>query len=67
MTIYIPYYDRGAYHIKEADSDRARRIGKSWLYNGTIYGDKAYTTEAGAQADIDKRYHEARKSEYNPV
>lgn len=66
MKIYIPYYDRG-YHIQEADSEKMRRIGKYWNYNGWIYGDTAYITEEGAQADIDKQYSVARKSEYQPI
>ena len=65
MNIYIPYYDRG-YHIQKADAEKARRIGRYWLYNGVIYGDTAYTTETGAQAYINNRYNESRQTEYNP-
>ena len=66
MKIYIPYYDRG-WHIQEADADRARRIGRFWLYNSVIYGDTAYNTEAASQAYIDKQYNKARLEEYKPL
>lgn len=63
MKIYIPYYDRG-WHIQPADSEKARRIGRYWTYSGWTYGPTVYTTEDGAQAYIDRRYHEAMQSEY---
>ena len=66
MKIYIPYYDRG-WHVQEADSGRARKIGRFWEYGGWIYGDTAYTTEEGAQAYIDKRYNQAFQLAYNPA
>ena len=66
MTIYMPYYDRG-YHVLEADTERARKIGKYWHYCGCCYGSTAYTTEAGAQAYIDKRYSVSIPLEYNPA
>ena len=68
MKIYIPYYDR-TWKIQEADSETAREIGsfvKSWLWRGMIYGPTAYTDEQGAQNYINKRYNEARKTEYRP-
>ena len=68
MKIYIPYYDR-TWKIQEADSETARQIGsfdKWWLWRGNIYGPNAYTDEQGAQNYIDRRYNEARKTEYRP-
>jgi hypothetical protein len=66
MKIFIPYYDRG-YHIQEANSETARRIGKYWNYNGWIYGDTAYTTREAAEAWINRDYNIARKFEYMPM
>lgn len=65
MYIYIPFYDRG-WHIQKADVALVRRLGKCYEYRGTCYGDKAYKTESGAQAWIDKEYNTAIKDEYNP-
>ena len=66
MKIYIPYYDRCNWHIQEADAEQSRQIGrdKSWLYRGMIFGSNAYTDEQGAQNYIDKKYNDARKTEY---
>lgn len=63
-TIYIPYYDNGSWHILAADIKRARKVSRFWLHCGTIYGENAYTTEAGAQCYIGKRYSEANKFLY---
>lgn len=63
MTIYIPYYSN-KYGIVEADSDKARKIGGYWHYNGWVYGPTAYTTKEGAEAYISKYYEKARETEY---
>ena len=65
MKIYIPYYDR-SWKIQEADTENARRIGKSWLHFGTIFGENAYTDKQGAENYINKKYSDARKTEYMP-
>ena len=67
MKIYIPYYDR-TWKIQEADAEQVRHIGrdKSWLYRGMIFGPYAYTDEQGAENYINKKYSDARKTEYMP-
>ena len=67
MEIYIPYHDHNRWNIQTADGEETRRIGSYWEYRGTIYGLTAYTTYEGAQAYIEKRYHEAEQSEYRKV
>lgn len=66
MKICIPYYDSG-YHIQEADSEKMRRIGKYWNYNGTIYGYTAYKTREAAEAYIRRNYNTAKAFEYQPL
>lgn len=62
MKFYIPYYDAG-WHILEADSKKVRKPGKYIEYCGTIYGERAFTTEAAAAAYICKDYYNAAKYE----
>lgn len=68
LTIYIPYYNNGSFHIQEADAKTARKIGHGvnacWLWRGMIYGPCAYTTAAGAQLYIDRHDNEAKKYLY---
>ena len=66
MKIYIPYFD-SAWRIQEAESQNARKLGRYWAANGTIYGPTAYTTREGAEAYIEKNYSRAAQLEYLPA
>lgn len=55
MKAYIPYYDRGRYHIQEAEAEECRTLRNGDLiYRGTIYGPNAFRTEEAARAYINR-------------